>query len=258
MTGEPGELTVTELRIEAPGARAFRLSGHLTAIQTPELIGRLRDVLNPRPKRLFFDISKLTRIDRAGMDTLIGLAGVFDDAEGYLAVVAAPKALQDKLREQAPFQFFDTFAQGAVRVMDDMLVRLSGQYRALPARPATTETVKAIWSGIRDGKPGVQVLKLSGNFDKVSAPQFARHWQEEFKESTRHLVVDLAEVRTVVDEGLEWMRRMADALRARDGSVVLCNAKPKIQVMLDMLDMTSLFRFAHSVEEAEAMLSPTA
>lgn len=251
---EPTALSCTELKIEAPGARAFRLSGMLIGAHIPTLIAQLREVLNPRPTRLFIDVKPLKQIDRAGMDTLIGLAGVFDDADGYLALVGAPKALQEKLAAQAPFKFFDTFAQGAVRVLDDMLLRLSGQYRALPEKPETTEAMRAVWSGIRDGAQGVQVLTLAGNFDKVSAPHFDKHWGSEFKDSTRYLVIDIGELRTLVDEGIERFRRMSEALRARDGRVALCNARPKIQVMLDMLDMGQLFEFHVGLAEAEAAM----
>lgn len=249
---EPTALSCKELKIEAPGARAFRLSGTLTAQHIPALIAQLREVLNPRPSRLFFDVKLLKQIDRAGLDTLIGLAGVFDDAAGYLALVGAPLPLREKLSAQAPFKFFDTFAQGAVRVLDDMLQRLSGQFRALPEKPKTTEAMRAVWSGIRDGAKGVQVLTLAGNFDKVSAPHFDKHWGSEFKESTRYLVIDIGELRALVDEGIDRFRRMSEALRARDGRVALCNARPKIQVMLDMLDMAQLFEFHVGLPEAEA------
>ncbi|MBX3460553.1 MAG: STAS domain-containing protein [Planctomycetes bacterium] len=253
---EPTALSCKELKIEAPGARAFRLGGALTGKHTPALLAQLRTALDPRPQRLFLDVKPLTQIDRAGMDTLVGLAGVFDDAEGYLGLVGAPRALQEKLAEQAPLRFYDTFAQAAVRVLDDMLMRLSGQFRALPEKPETTEAMKAVWSSIRDGAAGVQVLTLAGNFDKVSAPHFDKHWSGEFKESTRFLVIDVGELRTLVDEGIERFRRMVEAVRARDGRVVLCNARPKIRVMLDMLDMAQLFEFAVSVADAEKSLAP--
>src|SRR5690606_9555056 len=125
---------------------------------------------------------------------------------------------------------FNTFAQGAVKVLDDLMQQLSGQHRAVPPRPETTEARKAVWSSITDGAPGEQVLTLSGNFDRVSAPHFDRHWKAEFKPTTRNLVVDLSGLRTLVDEGTERLRLMHEVIHARGGRIALCGARPKIRV----------------------------
>jgi anti-anti-sigma regulatory factor len=241
----------TELKIQAPSARAFRVSGELVAEHTPALIANLRSALNPRPKRLLIDIKPLTRIDRVGLDTLVGLAGVFDDADGYLALVGAPVPLQQKLGAEAPFRFFGTFAQGAVKVLDDLMQHLSGQHKAVPEKPETTEARKAVWSSIKDGAPGEQILTLSGNFDRISVSHFDRHWKAEFKPTTRNLIVELSELRTLVDEGTERFKLMYDVIRERGGRIALCGARPKIRVMLDMLDMGKLYEFLVSVGEAQ-------
>ena len=255
MTGSDLQLIWRELKCEAPSTRAFRLEGALLAANVANLSTELGRLLNPKPKRLLLDVQKLARIDRAGIDTLAGMAGFFAEAEGgHIAFVAAAPLLREKLEplaEPGSVKFFASFSQAAVRVLDHVFAKLSGQFAAAP-RPPSTEIARAIWKDMRDGQQaGVQVLTRSGTFDKVSAPQFDRHWAAEFKPATRHLVLDMADVRSVVDEGIERLRRMADATRARDGTVSIVGARPKLKVMLDMLDMAQLFCFHNTVQDAQ-------
>jgi anti-anti-sigma factor len=248
------DLTCTELDTEAPNARAFRLAGSLTSGNTQPFIEGLRESLQPQPKRVFFDIRELERIDRAGMDLLIGLAGYMDDGDGgFLAVIGASDELRERLHGEAPFRFFRSFGQAAAEVLDSVLARLSGQFRALPEAPddeQTTEYTRTVWREIRPAGPGVQVLSLAGSFDKHSAPHFERHWKSELADDTRHLVLEVGELRSVIDEGKDWLQRMAETLRERGGRVTICNARPKVRVMMDMLDMARMFEFSVSVKEA--------
>lgn len=257
MSGDDLRLHWRELKCEAPNTRAFRLEGALLAANVSTLTGELGRLLNPKPKRLLFDVQQLARIDRNGLDTLAGMAGFFaEDEGGHIAFIAAAPLLREKLEplaEPGSVRFYANFSQAAVRVLDHVFSKLSGQLKAAP-KPITTEVTKSIWKDMRDGAPGVQVLTLSGTFDKVSAPQFDRHWQTEFKPTTRHIVLDLADVRSVVDEGIERLRKMAEATRARDGTVSIINARPKLKVMLDMLDMAQMFRFHNTIQDAESAL----
>lgn len=258
MPGDDLRLKWRELACEAPSTRAFRLEGALVAANVATLTGELGRLLQPKPKRLLFDVQQLARIDRTGLDTLAGMAGFFaEDEGGHIAFIAAAPLLREKLEpmaEPGSVRFYANFSQAAVRVLDHVFAKLSGQFKAAP-RPPSTEIARAIWKDMRAGSaPGVQVLTLSGTFDKVSVPQFDRHWQAEFKPETRHIVLDLADVRSVVDEGIDRLRMMAEATRARDGTVSIINARPKLKVMLDMLDMAQLFRFHNTVEDAEAGL----
>lgn len=256
MAGDDNVLRWRELKCEAPGTRAFRLEGALVTANLGQLTSEFGRLLQPRPRRLMLDVAQLARIDRAGLETLAGMAGLFAEQEGgHIALVAAAPLLREKLEplaEPGSVRFFANFSQAAVRVLDHVLSSLSG--RQAP-RPITTEIAHSIWKDMRDGaRAGVQVLMLSGSFDKVSVPQFDRHWQAEFKAGTRHLVLDLADVRSVVDEGIDRLRRMAEAVRARDGVVCIVGARPKLKVMLDMLDLAQWFRFHNSVAEAESTL----
>jgi hypothetical protein len=63
--------------------------------------------------------------------------------------------------------------------------------------------------------------------------------------------VNLAELRTLVDEGTERFKLMYDVINGRSGRIALCGARPKIRVMLDMLDMGKLYEFFVSVGEAQ-------
>ena len=260
MTADDNNLAFQELRVQAPGARAFRLEGALVTATIPAFVREFGRALNPRPRRVFLDVKALSRIDRHGLDTLAGLAGFFGDLDGgYLALVGAPRLLQEKLAEPASdghLKFFANFGQGAVKVMDTVLVSLSQKQAASKAAPVqTTETARAVWAGIRDAKvPQAQVLTLQGNFDKVSAPHFEKHWNAEFGPQTRYLILDLEGLRSVVDDGIEWMHKMVAAVRARDGRVLVANARPKIKVLFDMLDMSAQFELVNTVDEAEQSL----
>jgi len=258
MPGEELRLIWRELNCEAPNTRAFRLEGALVSANVATLSGELGKLLQPKPRRLLFDVQQLARIDRVGLETLAGMAGFFaEDEGGHIAFIAAAPLLREKLEplaEPGSVRFFANFSQAAVRVLDHVFAKLSGQLKAAP-KPITTEVARSIWKDMRDGSaPQTQVLTLSGTFDKVSVPQFDRHWAKEFKESTRHVVLDLADVRGVVEEGIERLRMLAEVTRARDGTVTVVNARPKLKVMLDMLDMAGLYRFHNSVADAEAAL----
>ena len=254
-----GALEWQQLPIDTPSTAAFMLNGAFTGDHIGEFTVNIGRNLQPLPKRLFLDIRGLKQIDRAGIDTMAGLAGLFAENEsGFLAIIGAPEALRTRLAEGAPensFRFYDSFGQAAQKVMDGMLAMLSGQFRVLPEKPSITEEMRTCWGGIRDSEvPATQVLKLRRSFDKVSAPSFERHWNEELGPDTRNLILDVTELRTMVDEGTTWLRRMSDTLRQRDGRLVLVNPQPKVRVMLEILEMGSLFEIALSVEEAESQL----
>jgi anti-anti-sigma regulatory factor len=256
-----GDLRWQQLPIDTPSTAAFMLDGAFVRDRIPEFTAALGRALQPLPKRLFLDIRGLKQIDRAGIDTVAGLAGLFAESDsGFLGVIGAPPALKMKLIEGADVEirFYDSFGQAAQKVMDGMLAALSGQFRMLPERRSITEEMKSCWGGIRDSAKGTQVLTLVRAFDKVSAPSFERHFKLEFKETTRNLIIDATGLRTLVDEGTEWLRRIREQLRARDGRVFLVNAQPKVRVMLEMLEMDRLFEPALSVAEAEAAIASPA
>jgi anti-anti-sigma regulatory factor len=255
----PAELSWQQLPMDTPSTAAFMLDGSFTRDRIGAFTVALGRALQPLPKRLFLDIRGLKQIDRAGIDTMAGLAGLFaENDSGFLGIIGAPASLRAKLGEgghEHSFRFFDSFGQAAQKVMDGMLAALSGQFRALPEKRSITEEMKTCWGGIRDGAaPGTQVLSLQRSFDKVSAPSFERHFQLEFRESTRNLIIDATSLRTIVDEGTEWLRRIREITRARDGRLFLVNAQPKVRVMLEMLEMDRLFEPALSVAEAEGKL----
>jgi anti-anti-sigma regulatory factor len=253
------ELSWQQLPIDTPSTAAFMLNGAFTGERIGEFTVNIGRSLQPLPKRLFLDIRGLKQIDRAGIDTMAGLAGLFSENEsGFLAIIGAPEALRTKLADGAPedsFRFYDSFGQAAQKVMDGMLAALSGQFRMLPEKPSITEEMRSCWGGMRDAEaPDTQVLSLKRAFDKVSAPAFERKWGEEFRDGTRNLILDVSELRTLVDEGTVWLRRISDTIRGRDGMLVLVNPQPKVRVMLEMLEMGSLYRQALSVNEAEGMI----
>ncbi|MCA8918467.1 MAG: STAS domain-containing protein [Planctomycetes bacterium] len=254
-----GELSWQQLPIDTPSTAAFTLDGSFTKACIGDFTVNLGRSLQPLPKRLFLDIRGLKQIDRAGIDTMAGLAGLFSENDsGFLAIIGAPQALRSKLTEGAPdnsFRFYDSFGQAAQKVMDGMLAALSGQFRMLPAKPSITEEMRSCWGGMTDsGVADTQVLKLKRSFDKVSAPTFERKWNAEFRQTTRNLILDATELRTLVDEGTVWIRRISETIRGRDGVFFLVNPPPKVRVMLEMLEMGKLFETALSVEEAESRM----
>lgn len=254
----PAELTWQQLPMDTPSTAAFMVNGSFVRDRIGAFTVALGRALQPLPKRLFLDIRGLKQIDRTGIETMAGLAGLFAESDsGFLGVIGAPVALQMRLTEGAdsPIRFFESFGQAAQKVMDGMLAALSGQFRALPEKRSVTEEMKTCWGGIRDSAVGqTQVLTLQRAFDKISAPSFERHFALEFHEGTRNLIIDATNLRTLVDEGTEWMRRMSELIRARDGRLFLVNAQPKVRVMLEMLEMDRLFEQALIVAEAEAQL----
>lgn len=253
-----GELNWQQLPIDTPSTAAFMLNGALTREHVSEFTVNLGRSLQPLPKRLFLDIRGLKQIDRAGIDTMGGLGGLFAENDGgFLAVIGAPEALKTKLVEGAPegsFRFFASFGHAAREVMDSMLGALSGQFRMLPAKPSITDAMRACWAGITPVENATQVLTLKRSFDKVSSPSFGRHWNAEFSPDARNLIIDVSELRTLVDEGTEWFRRIVETIHARDGRVFLISPQPKVRVMLEMLEMSRLFEEAVSITEAREAL----
>jgi anti-anti-sigma regulatory factor len=252
------ELRWQQLPMDTPSTAAFMLDGAFVRGRIPEFTAALGRSLQPLPKRLFLDIRGLKQIDRSGIETVAGLAGLFSDHDtGFLGVIGAPPALKMKLVEGADVEirFYDSFGQAAQKVMDGMLAALSGQFRALPEKRSITEEMKSCWGGMRDAVRATQVLTLHHAFDKVSSPSFERHFKQEFKETTRNLIIDATALRTVVDEGTEWLRRISEMIRAREGRVFMVSAQPKLRVMLEMLEMDRLFEPALSVAEAEEMIT---
>jgi anti-anti-sigma regulatory factor len=253
------ELTWQQLPIDTPSTAAFMLNGSFTGERISHFTVELGRALQPLPKRLFLDIRGLTRIDRAGIDTMGGLAGLFAEADsGFLAIIGAPPALMLRLSEGAPensFRFFDSFGQAAQKVMDGMLAALSGQFRVLPEKRTVTEELKTCWGGMRAADvPETQILTLVRSLDKISAPSLERHFKAEFRDTTRNLIIDATGLRTLVDEGTLWMRRLSETIRGRDGRLLLVNVQPKVRVMLEMQELDRLFEQRLSVPEAEAAL----
>ena len=115
-----GELSWQQLPIDTPSTAAFTLDGSFTKACIGDFTVNLGRSLQPLPKRLFLDIRGLKQIDRAGIDTMAGLAGLFSENDsGFLAIIGAPQALRSKLTEGAPdnsFRFYDSFGQAAQKV----------------------------------------------------------------------------------------------------------------------------------------------
>lgn len=251
------DLDCTELNINAPGAKAFRLRGDFIAECIPGFIAELRKHMSPRPKRLFLDIKGLTKIDKRGMDTLVGLAGFWGDKNDcYLAVVAAPQVLQDKLGAQGPFRFFQNFAAGAVKVMDEMMDAMTGMFTALPDTHRETDKIIKVWQGLEDGSvAGSKVIKLAGSFDKITAPNFEKHFKDEITDNVRFIVVRIEDVKSMVEDGLEQLKRASELMKSRGGKMVLVNPQPKVRIMMDMLDVARLFEITETLDAAFAALN---
>lgn len=250
------DLVCDELKINAPGAKAFRLSGDFVAEKIPGFIAKLRKHMNPRPKRLFLDVKRLIKIDKRGMDTLVGLAGFWGDgADNYLAVVAAPQALQDKLGAQGPFRFFPNFAAGAVKVLDDLMMEMTGMFAALPDTHGDTDKLIKVWQGLEDGPmPDCKVIKLAGSFDKITALNFEKHFKDEVGADVRFIVVRIDDVKSIVETGLEQLKNVRELMISRGGKIVLVNPQPKVRIMMDMLDVAQLFEITETLDSAFATL----
>lgn len=100
----------------------------------------------------------------------------------------------------------------------------------------------------------VHCLVLQGYIDAYTVLEFEGAVEEVTKAGGKYLIFDLSAVNYVSSAGLGAMMAIARKLAQRGGDMVLLRPMPKVQVILEGLGFTKIFKIADTQDEALAKL----
>ncbi len=101
----------------------------------------------------------------------------------------------------------------------------------------------------------VYCIEPQGRLDAVTVPALEAVLDQHLAASHVRLVLDMAGVAYLSSSGLRALLRARKAAQAGGGDVVLCNMRPRVREVFEMIGFTSLFRVFDGVAEAAASFS---
>jgi anti-sigma B factor antagonist len=101
----------------------------------------------------------------------------------------------------------------------------------------------------------VAILSLDGVLDAPAAKEFNAEAQAALHQGARHIVVDLADLKTVSDAGLTGLIRVARHVQKTGGRLALAAANAAVRENLDAVGLRRSFLIFSSVDAAEAELA---
>ena len=97
-----------------------------------------------------------------------------------------------------------------------------------------------------------ELVKVSGQIDSATAPDFQERLLDLIEEGAKYLVVSLGEVSFMSSAGLTALLRARIRLRKRipPGDIVLAGMSPKLQETFELVGMNYIFQFYETELEA--------
>lgn len=103
---------------------------------------------------------------------------------------------------------------------------------------------------------GVSVLKLNGEIDVYTAPQFREAISALITSGQKNLVIDLADVSYMDSSGFGALLSATKKLKPTGGSVILVQCNSAIDRILRITRLDTVFGTYKSVDEAVAAIKP--
>ncbi len=97
-------------------------------------------------------------------------------------------------------------------------------------------------------------VRISGRMDAVSAPRFDEAFGQWIEEGAKNLVVDLGEMDYISSAGLRSILSAGKGVKARGGSLALCNLKGMVKEIFEISGFVSIFPVYSTAEEALAQI----
>lgn len=104
----------------------------------------------------------------------------------------------------------------------------------------------------QDAVQDIPVLVVAGEIDAQSLPPFEAQLQQFVSAGHARLVIDFAGVPFIASAGLGVLMSVIGIIHQRGGQMVIAGCQPHVYRTFDLLDFTSLFGFAPTVEAAVA------
>ena len=94
----------------------------------------------------------------------------------------------------------------------------------------------------RDGdEPDVALVEASGSIGQESVPALEEAFARLVDQGKRRIVLDLSGIRYVASSGFGALVKQAEALEALGGGIALLGVPPKVNVVIEMLGLETMF-----------------
>lgn len=102
----------------------------------------------------------------------------------------------------------------------------------------------------------IQVLFLSGELiDKNQALELIKKVDELLEFGKNKLIIDLTNLKYMNSSGLNVLIQLLTKARTRGGESVICNVSKKVNELLVITKLNTLFKVAETEEEARELLA---
>ncbi len=102
----------------------------------------------------------------------------------------------------------------------------------------------------------IQVLFLSGELiDKNQALELIKKVDELLEFGKNKLIIDLTNLKYMNSSGLNVLIQLLTKARTRGGESVICNVSKKVNELLVITKLNTLFKVAETEEEARKLLA---
>ena len=100
--------------------------------------------------------------------------------------------------------------------------------------------------------PSVAVMSVSGRVDSATAPELENKLKELVDAEKTQIVLDLKNVEYMSSAGLRAMVSTLKAVKRVNGDLRLCSPSPRVEEVLRLAGLTSIFSIHPNQEEAVA------
>ncbi|MEP7234821.1 MAG: STAS domain-containing protein [Ignavibacteriota bacterium] len=101
--------------------------------------------------------------------------------------------------------------------------------------------------------PGIALIKLSGELDAHTAPEFERFLEERVRvEEKSKLILDFSELEYISSAGLGVLMGLIEEVRAQGGDMKLIAVPERIYHVLDLLGFPIVFEIVAKLSDALA------
>lgn len=104
----------------------------------------------------------------------------------------------------------------------------------------------------REQREGVELLRLLGRLDAVSAPEAEQAFRDVLSEGSEYVLVDLSEVEYMSSGGIRAMIMFSRGLSSRDGRLKLCGLSPFVKQVFEISNLNQVFEIYPTPEDGLA------
>ncbi len=101
----------------------------------------------------------------------------------------------------------------------------------------------------------VQVLSINSLRDEWQNRQILKDLQQKIDKGNNDFVVDLTRLSLVNSVGLNFLLSLSAKTKKKGGALILANVPKRVQRILEVTKLTTIFTISHSVESAVDSLS---